>query len=404
MAILSGIGLSKSKNKLGNLVLMNKAGVGVVAREYVADIKNPQSNAQMVRRVKWANLVNFYRLSKGWINKAYENKKMGQSDYNKLMSLNINVSKVSLTKNQAALGAVVLQPYVVTYGSIQPVEQRYENGKGYSNLSTGDLAVTASTTIAQLSKALLANNAQLRNGDQISFISYLENFVDGIPYSTCRAFEMPVDTTRTAELISDFFPDFLCTSIEDGGVQVLANSNVPAGAFTWVISRTIGGKIYVSTQSLVCTPSVTRERFESAAQEREAIASYGESETDFLDSNSYGTTTAAGIPVVISSVFPAYLSEDVFPNGYLPVEDLGTDYITVKFTGVKSEEVTRVLIVDNNGQSVSLGIDTRTQDSVQSVSYASGLQGVVVRISILAGDKELGSIKFATSEGGSEQD
>lgn len=404
MAILSGIGLSKSKNKLGNLVLMNKSGVGVVAREYVADIKNPQSNAQMVRRVKWANLVNFYRLSKSWLVKGFENKNQGQSDYNKLMSLNINVSKVSLTKQQASLGAVVLQPYVVTYGSIQPVEQRYENGKGYSNLSTGDLAVTATTTIAQLSKALLANNPQLRNGDQISFISYLENFVDGIPYSTCRAFEMPVDTTRTAELISDFFPDFLCTSIEDGGVQVLANSNVPAGAFTWVISRTIGGKIYVSTQSLVCTPSVTRERFESAAQEREAIASYGESETDFLDSNSYGTTTAAGIPVVISSVFPAYLTEDVFPNGYLPVEDLGTDYITVKFTGVKSEEVTRVLIVDNNGQSVSLGIDTRTQDSVQSVSYAGGLQGVVVRISILAGDKELGSIKFATSEGGSEQD
>lgn len=401
MAILSGIGLSKSKNKLGNLVLMNKAGVGVVAREYVADIKNPQSNSQMVRRVKWANLVNFYRLSKGWISKAYENKKQGQSDYNKLMSLNINVSKASLTKTQASLGAVVLQPYVVSYGSIQPVEQRYENGIGYSNLSTGDLVVTPATTIAQLSTALLGNNPQLRNGDQISFISYMEKIVDGIPYSTCRAFEMPVDITRASDLISDFFPTFLCASVDDGGSQVLVNNNVPVGAFTWVISRTIGGKIYVSTQSLVCTPSETRARFETSAQERLAIASYGESETDFLDSNTYGETTPAGVPVVVSSVQTAYLGEPVYPNEYFEEEWLGDDYMTVNFTGVDPQEVTRVLIVDVNGQSVSLAIQSREAGSVQTAQYTGGLQEAIARISLLAGTNVLGSIQFATSR---EQD
>lgn len=404
MAILSGIGLSKSKNKLGNLVLMNKAGVGVVAREYVADIKNPQSNSQMVRRVKWANLVNFYRLSKGWISKAYENKKQGQSDYNKLMSLNINVSKASLTKTQASLGAVVLQPYVVSYGSIQPVEQRYENGVGYSNLSTGDLVVTPATTIAQLSTALLGNNPQLRNGDQISFISYMEKIVDGIPYSTCRAFEMPVDITRASDLISDFFPSFLCASVDDGGSQVLVNNNVPAGAFTWVISRTIGGKIYVSTQSLVCTPSETRTRFETSAQERLAIASYGESDTDFLDSNTYGDTTPAGVPVVISSVIPADLNEPIYPNGYFEEAYLGDDFVTVNFTGADPQEVTRVLLVDINGQSASLAVASRGTGNVQTTEYTGGLQEAIVRISLLAGTKVLGSIQFATSGGGTEQD
>lgn len=404
MAIFSGIGLSKSKNKLGNLVLMNKAGVGVVAREYVADIKNPQSNAQMVRRVKWANLVNFYRLSKGWISKAYENKKQGQSDYNKLMSLNINMSKVSLTKTQAALGAVVLQPYVVSYGSIQPVEQRYENGKGYSDLSTGDLVVTATTTIAQLSTALLANNPQLRNGDQISFISYLENYVDGVPYSTCRAFEMPVDTTRTAELISDFFPDFLCASIEDGGVQVLANSNVDAGAFTWVISRTIGGKIYVSTQSLVCTPSVTRERFETAAQESEAIASYGESEINFLDSNIYGTTTPAGIPVVITKVVDNAGEETYYPNGVVDASDVEGANLEVYFTGVEPSEVTGVKVSDSNGNSIELGITSRGEASVTSAVVTQGLSDKVSSLAILSGAKVLATIQFATSGDGGEQD
>lgn len=404
MAILSGIGLSKSKNKLGNLVLMNKAGVGVVAREYVADIRNPQSNSQMVRRVKWANLVNFYRLSKGWIAKAFENKKQGQSDYNKLMSLNINVSKASLTKTQASLGAVVLQPYVVSYGSIQPVEQRYENGIGYSNLSTGDLAVTATTTIAQLSTALLANNPQLRNGDQISFISYLENYVDGVPYSTCRAFEMPVDTTRTAELISDFLPDFLCTSVEDGGVHVLANTNVGAGAFTFVISRTIGGKIYVSTQSLVCTPSVTRQHFESAAQEREAIASYGESATDFLDSNTYGTTTPAGIPVVITKVLTIDDEHEYYPNSEMLVNTISGMEVEIFFTGVKPTEVTQVRYVDDSSKVADLNVSTREEASVTTEGGLTGLTGKIVSIAILAGTKVLATIQFATSEGGGEQD
>lgn len=404
MAILSGIGLSKSKNKLGNLVLMNKAGVGVVAREYVADIKNPQSNAQMVRRVKWANLVNFYRLSKGWIAKSFENKKQGQSDYNKLMSLNINVSKASLTKTQASLGAVVLQPYVVSYGSIQPVEQRYENGIGYSNLSTGDLVVTPATTIAQLSIALLGNNPQLRNGDQISFISYLEKLVDGIPYSTCRAFEMPVDITRANDLISDFFPSFLCSSVEDGGVQVLANSEVPAGAFTWIVSRTIGGKIYVSTQSLVCTPSVTRERFETSAQERIAIASYGESDTDFLDSNTYGETTPAGVPVVISMVKDSEGSYTWLPNTYFELELIEGDSIRVYYTGVDASEITRIMLYDVNGQSVSLPKESATSEYVESGVYTTGLQEVVVRVSLLAGTKVLGSIQFSDHEGGTEQD
>lgn len=404
MAILSGIGLSKSKNKLGNLVLMNKAGVGVVAREYVAEIKNPQSNAQMVRRVKWANLVNFYRLSKGWIAKAFENKKQGQSDYNKLMSLNINLSKASLTKTQASLGAVVLQPYVVSYGSIQPVEQRYENGKGYSDLSTGDLAVTAITTIAELSSALLANNPQLRNGDQISFISYLENYVDGVPYSTCRAFEMPVDTTRRSELISDYFPDFLCSSVEDGGVQVLANSNVEAGAFTFVISRTIGGKIYVSTQSLICTPSVTRERFETADQEREAIASYGESEINFLDSNYYGKTTPAGIPLEITKVFCNGNLEEYYPNGVVEANNIEGAKLEIFFTGVEPSEVTSVRVVDSNGTSVECGINRRFESSVITNSVPEGLNDKISSVAILAGTKVLATIQFATSEGGTEQE
>ena len=404
MAILSGIGLSKSKNKLGNLVLMNKAGVGVVAREYVADIKNPQSNAQMVRRVKWANLVNFYRLSKGWIAKAFENKKQGQSDYNKLMSLNINVSRASLTKTQASLGAVVLQPYVVSYGSIQPVEQRYENGIGYSNLSTGDLVVTPATTIAQLSTALLANNPQLRNGDQISFISYLEKLVDGVPYSTCRAFEMPVDTTRSSELISDFFPTFLCASVDDGGSQVLVNNDVPVGAFTWVISRTIGGKIYVSTQTLVCTPSVTRERFETSAQERLAIASYGESETDFLDSNTYGETTPAGVPVIISKVVDNGAEETYYPYAYMDAAEVEGAYLQVYFTGVDSSEVTRVRLIDSNGQPFDLAIQSRDAESVTTTNTLQGAQEYIASLAILAGTKVLGSIKFATSQGGSEQD
>lgn len=404
MAIFSGIGLSRSKNKLGSMVLMNRAGTGVVAREYVAEVKNPRTTSQMRGRTKWANLVNFYRLSKGWLPMAFENKKANQSDYNKFMSLNVANASVYLTKELAASGAVVVDNFIVSYGSLRTIEQRYEGGEAISDLCTGSLVVTASTTIAELSKALLQNTPSLRDGDQISYISYLDYNDNGVPRSTCRAFELPVDTTRTAELISDYFPEFLCHSKNDGGKQVMINTRVPSGAFTWVLSRTISGKTYVSTQKL-CVDSFLNAMYSTPEARTAAIDSYGSSETAFLDSNHYAESEPAGIPVSIIAV----VNDNglVAPGEVIMTSSIQGKPLSVIFQGIAESLITRVRVTTNEGRLFSLAItgsEASTEGTYVTTETLPDSMGVsnayVTSISLMQGDYAVATSSFSRPESG----
>lgn len=404
MAIFSGIGLSRVKNKLGSMVLLSRAGGVVVAREYVSDVKNPRTAAQMKRRTRWANLVNFYRLSKGWMAMAFENKKANQSDYNKFMSLNINKADVYLTKEAAAMGGVVMGNLIVSYGSLRSIAQRVENGVGISDLCTGSLVVTAATTIADLSNALLQNTPSLRDGDQISFISYLESFEDGVPRSTCRAFELPVDTSRTDELISDYWPDFLCKSQADGGKQVLINAEVPAGAFTWILSRTISGKTYVSTQSLVVKSTINL-MFTSPAARKRAIDSYGESGTKFLDSNTYASNEPASIPGIITRVYSAGSDKYYSQGDVMIVSEINDDPLTIETEGIDTSSITRVRVITNEGRIFEVGVSSGDvgENSIGSLSLPSEMGGTnayVKTVSILNGTTVVATATFSSPQGG----
>ncbi len=55
-------------------------GGRTLQRELAPEVKNPKTPAQMGQRVKWANLVAFYRANASWMPKAFENKKATQSD------------------------------------------------------------------------------------------------------------------------------------------------------------------------------------------------------------------------------------------------------------------------------------------------------------------------------------
>ena len=75
------------------------------SRKLAASVTNPRTQAQMLQRVRWANLVNFYRVNKEWMKYAFETKKKNQSEYNKFMSLNVASSPIYLTKQEAGGGA-----------------------------------------------------------------------------------------------------------------------------------------------------------------------------------------------------------------------------------------------------------------------------------------------------------
>ena len=308
MAVIKSGGIRNLIGKVGgNVYYMNKGQN--IARELAPAISNPQSAAQQEQRMRWANLVSFYRENQPWMKRgAFESKKQTWSDYNAFVSANSKISPVFLTKGEAEQGGAVVAPYVVTKGSLPSVALFSWEGQDVfcSDLYVGDLTIKGSTTAAQLSAALRDNNNGLQEGDQISFILNIQGTnPDGVPFITARYYEFIIDSSDNRTLsdiglegviIDDTYEDMqrLCFA-HDGAVC--------GGAI--IVSRTSSGSIKVSTQNLVLTTSMETylAGYTSDAALQRAARSYGENEANFLASGYSGKASNVAVPTAQSLLY-----------------------------------------------------------------------------------------------------
>ena len=263
-------------------------GGRTLQRELAPEVKNPKTPAQMGQRVKWANLVAFYRANAGWMPKAFENKKATQSDYNKFMSLNAANSRIYLTKEQARQGACVVDSYRVSDGTLQPVDVFPTEANWVTNIYlTGLDKLDATTTVAAFSTALLASNAGLRSGDQLSFIrvTQLFNNTTGIPYVQVRAYELLINEQGPG-LLKDFWPiELIGLGQEQETPALMVKNNNKQGGFAIIVSRTQGGRVLVSpSQVTQVNMAAVINQYSSSAALQAAIDSYGQGDEVFLDS------------------------------------------------------------------------------------------------------------------------
>lgn len=305
MAIVNSMWLKTSKKKLGGTVLYQAMGQ-TRQRELAASVTNPRTQSQMAHRARWANCVNMYRVNSSWLKYAFETKKSNQSEYNKFMSLNAANSPIFLTKQEAAAGACVVAPYVIMQGSLPSVETQYSANEHLTNIYLGpqppDLFTASIATVSQL---LLQYNPALREGDQLSLIKLTQqtNANTGIPFVIVRKYEVILNSTDS-RLWNDFLPaDLVQTDSVGDQVVLYVEDNGEAGGFVIGLSRTIGGKTYVSTQSIVVTNNDAMiSAYSSQAALQRAIDSYGESEEAFLSSTSANELPIAPVPNSILSV------------------------------------------------------------------------------------------------------
>lgn len=278
--------LRGAKKKLGGTVLYTQGG-RTLQRELAPEVKNPKTPAQMGQRVKWANLVAFYRANAGWMPKAFENKKATQSDYNKFMSLNAANSRIYLTKEQARQGACVVDSYRVSDGTLQPVDIFPTAKDWVTNLYlTGLDKLDATTTVAAFSTALLSSNAGLRSGDQLSFIrvTQLFNNTTDIPYVQVRAYELLI-SEQGPGLVKDFWPiELIALGQEQETKALMVKNNNKQGGFAIIVSRTQGGRVLVSPSQITqVNMAEVINQYSSSAALQAAIDSYGRGEEVFLD-------------------------------------------------------------------------------------------------------------------------
>lgn len=304
MAIVKNFWLKNQTKKLAGAVIYQAMGQ-TRSRELAAEVSNPRTIDQMSQRVKWANLVNFYRANKSWMKFAFETKPTNRTDYNQFMSLNVANSRIYLPKDVANQGGCVVDSYVMTQGSLASIEITKGEGVFYSNLFIPEeLDIVATTTVADVSKALIQSNPALREGDQISFIRLTQQTSanTGVPFVVVRKYEVILNTSDL-RFFSQFMPSSYITSDMNGDNNCIAvNDSGNAGGFLLILSRTTGGKTYVSTQSvIVANNAATIEAYSSSNALQAAIDSYGESTEPFLTSTTADQDSQAPVqPSVVS--------------------------------------------------------------------------------------------------------
>lgn len=303
MAIIDSIWLQGARKRLDNVVLYEAMGQ-TRSRKLRTSITNPRTQAQMTQRIKWSNLVNFYRANQSWMKYAFETKKQNQSEYNKFMSVNVTASQIALTKDMAASGAVVAYPYIITQGSLPAVEWNNAPTVAKSNIFIGpNNTMEDYDTVGKFSRDLIQYNGALREGDQLSLIrvTQMTNNATGYPYIVVRKYEVILDSNSGIDL-SNYIPtDFFSADASETKNTLNVPKTNRQGGFAVIISRTIGGKTYVSTQSLVIVNNEQLiAQYSSAAAVQEAIASYGESADAFLSSTSANTVNSQPVGLSIN--------------------------------------------------------------------------------------------------------
>lgn len=293
--------LGYAKGKVGSMVFSRLRGQQIT-RAYNASPANPRSDSQQLQRTKLANLVNFYRRGRSLLNHSFTNRKENQSSYNAFVSRNIQNTTVHLTKSQASNAMSIVGPYVISDGVLPPIQINGGGVDAVTNIAVGELVIDdATTTIGQLSLAIIANNAEWAEGDQLTYVSVVQNGgVDGgVPFAQFSYFEMDL-VASDSTLLRDVMPAYALT-IRDG--RIGHGQYVADGGYAWIHSRKSStGALQASRQSLILTANTLYDVYISRNQTAAATLSYGASQDNILvpDGSRPGFGELAGM--VISSV------------------------------------------------------------------------------------------------------
>lgn len=278
MAKVKSSGLRNYIGRLAGSVYYMDKGRNI-SREVAAQVSNPKSQAQMVQRVRLANLVNFYRANKDWMLKYAFEKLVGlQSVYNTFVSLNLTPTAVPLTKENAAAGVVMPDLVKVTKGSL-PVVQQSIAPKTQNMSLLGFKIDPGNKTISGLTAELIKQG--WKEGDQLSIISVC---FQSVRPCIVTAKEIILSTKDDSPLGNyNVYVD------RDGTISVdlsLINTKYTIGnGGVFIHSRRVNGQVLVSSQILNLDDDAMQACFaaRSTRAYELAIASYGYQDPAFLD-------------------------------------------------------------------------------------------------------------------------
>lgn len=270
---------------------------------------------QMSRRVKWSNLVNLYKSMQYWMPKAFEGASKGVTVYNKFMSLNVPITAVNLAKDVAQAGGCVLEPIYVSRGQLPSINLLADRQLVGTDIDLYDQIIGASTTVAEVSAAIIQRNPDYIEGDNIALIHFYQDTDElGVPHVQTKYYELTLDTSSTVVFgdLAIFYDGGLT---KDANYMAINRQDLPSHAVgtVFIHTRKVGGSLRVSSQRVFVYSAASYSDYTTPQSEQMAIDSYGLDPSVPLDPGSGGGGGGAPsniAPVEISPSWPVAVAAD----------------------------------------------------------------------------------------------
>ena len=246
--------LSQSSGKLDGQFQTRQTDHGTfLARLPRQTSKARRSEKQANTRCQMANAAANYGLYNERLKEAFEGKNAGVSDFNAFIQVNYGKNPVYITKQESQSGGCVLGNYQYSRGSLPAIGTAMQGGKLVSNLKTGNVQLGASSTVGELSQALIQNNTGWKQGDQLTLF-YAEQWMDseGVPRVTMESWKVILDTEDDTLLWSVVMAEgFASVSDGNGGYVLGMSVALDNSGASWIHSRNKSdGSTQVSTQRM----------------------------------------------------------------------------------------------------------------------------------------------------------
>ena len=271
--------LSQTSGKLTDQFTTRQTAFGTILARTPKKTANPRrSEKQANMRCQMANMSANFKLFQGKLKLAWENKRTGLSEFNCFVASNYDKNPVYITKSMRVAGACVLAESYISSGSLAPIDLGLtDEGVLVSDLQLGSLQIGAGTTVADLTIAILQNNQDWEDGDQLTWFYGVQR-VDsaGTPRATMTAQKVVLDTTNETQLwsvVSELGFKSL-QGAQGGQVLGMGQALVNAGG-VWVHSREKdGSSIKVSSQQMMVVSDVLAQ-YQTYQAMKASADSYG---------------------------------------------------------------------------------------------------------------------------------
>ena len=348
-----------------------------------------RSYAQMIRRIKWGNLVNIFKCIKSWQPKAYDSKAVGVTDYNMFMKLNVNRATVGTSKQANEQGMAVWEAYQVSNGSLPAVNYTLDTaGHLYVTDINVTTAITPAMTVGEFAAELIANNPRFKANDNIAFIIVKNHQYIGVeyPYAYSEYYEITLDVTSTktladvaviGALLTENLQDKLCVSYPAGE----GGSGPVIQGIAIIHTRKVSGTLQVSSQSVLMTSDSFIQQYSGDEWYQHCIDSYGLDTEVPLDPNfnngvisrvtANGATLSNAAALTGSQVIRLY-GQSLYGQGYEFVHN-GVVYTPLSST----DDYDEFILTANGSYVIYVGGQVYMSFSVTDIATPSDLSGSV---------------------------